>query len=47
MAQPEAVRNSPWLFLPALGVLVLMVFWLVRIRFTGRAAARPVALVTT
>ena len=47
MAQPQAVRGSPWLFMPALAVLVLMVFWLVRIRFTGRAAARPVALVTT
>ena len=47
MAQPEAVRGSPWLFLPALGVLVLMVFWLIRIRFTGRAAARSVGLVTT
>jgi uncharacterized membrane protein len=35
-AQPEALRGSSLLFLPALAVLVLMVFWLVRIRF-----ARP------
>jgi uncharacterized membrane protein len=33
-AQPGALRGSPYLFLPALAVLVLMVFWLVRTRFT-------------
>jgi uncharacterized membrane protein len=32
-AQPEAIRGASWLFLPALGVLVMMAFWLVRIRF--------------
>lgn len=38
-AQPEAVRNASWLFLPALGVLVLMVFWLIRIRLPARRRA--------
>ena len=36
-AQPDALRGSPYLFLPALAVLVVMAFWLVRTRF-----ARPV-----
>ncbi len=36
-AQPDALRGSPYLFVPALAVLALMVFWLVRTRF-----ARPV-----
>ena len=35
-AQPEAIRGEPWLFLPALAVLALMVFWLFRVRFTNR-----------
>ena len=34
-AQPEALRGSPILFLPALAVLGLMLFWLVRVRMTG------------
>jgi uncharacterized membrane protein len=42
-AQPEAIRGASWLFLPALAVLVLMAFWLVRIRFTGRRAAARLA----
>lgn len=41
VAQPEPVRNSPWLFLPALGFLGLMVFWWVRTRLTGRRRATP------
>jgi uncharacterized membrane protein len=40
MAQPAAVRNSPWLFVPALIVLGLMVFWLVRVRLSGPRRAR-------
>jgi hypothetical protein len=31
---PASVRGSPWLFIPALAPLALMVFWLVRVRFT-------------
>jgi uncharacterized membrane protein len=43
-AQPGALRGSPYLFLPALAVLVLMVFWLVRVRF-ARPAGRAVAAI--
>jgi hypothetical protein len=32
MAQPEPVRNAPWLFLPALGFLGLMAFWWLKTR---------------
>ena len=42
MAQPTPLRNSPYLFIPALIVLGLMVFWLIRVRRTGpRKARRP------
>ncbi len=37
---PEWMQGSPLLFVPALAPLVLMIFWLIRIRFTGRYA-RP------
>ncbi|HEX5262297.1 MAG TPA: hypothetical protein VFW13_02140 [Phenylobacterium sp.] len=37
MAQPAFVRGSPYLFIPALIVLGLMVFWLIRF---GRGATR-------
>ena len=37
MAQPAFIRGSPYLFIPALVVLGLMVFWLVRF---GRGGAR-------
>ncbi|MDB5492893.1 MAG: hypothetical protein JWP86_230 [Phenylobacterium sp.] len=42
-AQPEALRGSPWLFLPALAVLALLAFWMIRVRVvpTLRRAARP------
>ena len=33
---PEMVRGSLWLFVPALAALPLMIFWLVRLRFTKR-----------
>jgi hypothetical protein len=41
VAQPEAVRNSPWLFLPALGFLGLMVFWWVKTRRPWRRRPAP------
>nr|MEA2796969.1 hypothetical protein [Phenylobacterium sp.] len=43
-AQPEALRGSPYLFLPALAVLALMVFWLVRTRFTRPAGPMATAI---
>ncbi|MDB5423473.1 MAG: hypothetical protein JWQ29_889, partial [Phenylobacterium sp.] len=46
-AQPEAVRGSPLLFLPALAVLVLMVFWLIRIRSKGRIQPTAAGLLAT
>lgn len=39
---PVWMRGSPWLLVPALAPLVLMVYWLIRIRMTrssGRAAS--------
>jgi hypothetical protein len=44
---PEAIRNSPLLIAPALAVLVLMVFWLIRTRFPDRAQAAPSTLAAT
>jgi hypothetical protein len=32
---PAFVRGSPWLFVPEIAVLGLMIFWLVRVRFTS------------
>ena len=42
-AQPEALRGSPWLFLPALGVLALLAFWMIRVRVVPilRRSVRP------
>jgi len=44
---PEAIRTSPILNTPILLVAVMMIFWLVRVRFTGayrkaRKSAGPV-----
>ena len=33
---PAAMRGSPWLFVPVLVPLLLMVFWLIRVRFQSR-----------
>lgn len=43
---PEALHGSPVLFIPTLTVLVLMVFWLFRVRFSKAfaPAARPQTL---
>jgi hypothetical protein len=41
VAQPEPLRNSPWLFLPALGFLGLMVFWWVKTRLPSRRRPAP------
>ena len=30
---PAAMRGSPWLFVPVFAPLLLMVFWLIRVRF--------------
>jgi uncharacterized membrane protein len=37
---PAFMRGSPWLFVPVLAPLLLMVFWLIRVRFMPRFA-RP------
>ncbi|HEV2532017.1 hypothetical protein [Phenylobacterium sp.] len=41
-AQPEAIRGAPWLIIPALVVVGLMAFWMVRVRIVPalRRAAR-------
>jgi hypothetical protein len=33
---PAAMRGSPWLFVPVIVPLVLMIFWLIRVRFKPR-----------
>ena len=33
---PEFVRGSPILYVPVIAVLGVMIFWLIRVRFTGR-----------
>jgi hypothetical protein len=33
---PVFMRGSPWLFVPVLVPLVLMIFWLIRVRFKSR-----------
>jgi hypothetical protein len=41
---PEAIRGSAALFVPALAPIVLLLFWLVRLRFArtvGRLTVRP------
>lgn len=43
-AQPDALRGSPYLFLPALAVLALMVFWLLRTRLARRTGPAVSAL---
>ena len=40
-AQPEALRGSPLLFLPALAILAATLFWLVKVRMPPRRAAGP------
>src|SRR5258706_3216522 len=42
-AIPEFLRGSPMLFLPMLAVLVLMIFWLIRIRATRSFRPAPAA----
>lgn len=42
-AQPEALRGSSWLFLPALAVLVLLFFWLARTLWPRRRRMGAVA----
>ena len=37
---PEWMRGSPWLFVPTLAPLVLLVYWLIRIRLMKRIPAR-------
>jgi hypothetical protein len=32
---PASVRGSPFLFVPVLAILALMIFWLCRVRFTS------------
>lgn len=43
MAQPQALRGSPWLFTPALVLLGALVFWMIRTRTWRRPAARLAA----
>lgn len=33
---PVAMRGSPWLFVPVIVPLVLLIFWLIRVRFKSR-----------
>ena len=33
---PAFMRGSPWLFVPVIAPLLLMVFWLIRVRFMPR-----------
>lgn len=41
-AQPEALRDSPWLLTPALLVVAAMIFWLVRVQWrTQRKSSKP------
>lgn len=40
---PPSIRGSPILFMPVLAPLVLMVFWLLRVRFTKAFRSIPVA----
>jgi uncharacterized membrane protein len=46
---PEFMRGSPWLFVPALAPLVLMLFWLIRIRIADwrKRAAVPACAATS
>ena len=38
-ALPAAVRGSPWMFVPAFAPILIMLFWLGRLRF-AKAIAR-------
>jgi len=38
---PLWIKGSPWLFVPALAPLVLMVFWLIRVSLKRRRRAQP------
>lgn len=44
MAQPAALRGSPWLFLPALAILVLLFYWLARTLWPRRRRAPATAV---
>ena len=37
---PAYMRGSPWLFVPVIAPLLLMVFWLIRVRFMPRFTRR-------
>jgi hypothetical protein len=36
---PVAMRGSPWLFVPVMAPLLLMIFWLIRVRLKSRMRA--------
>ena len=38
---PAVLQGSPWLFVPALAPLALMLFWLVRVRFVRALGGQP------
>ena len=40
---PTFMQGSPWLFVPVIAPLLLMIFWLIRIRFIRRIDADPIA----
>jgi hypothetical protein len=40
-AQPEAIRGAGWLFLPALGILLLLAYWMIRTRGPRRRKPAP------
>ncbi len=40
---PLFMRGSPWLFVPVFAPLLLMIFWLIRVRLGGRFKSRPMA----
>ena len=45
-AIPHFLRGSPLLVLPMLAVLALMIFWLVRVRRTGKSQPAPARVAT-
>ena len=40
---PAFMQGSPWLFVPVLAPLLLMVFWLIRVRLAERFRSNPVS----
>jgi len=38
---PAFMRGSPWLFVPVIAPLLLMMFWLIRVRFVPRFTGLP------